>query len=176
MILILLSCESPMNELKKENSDLKNQNKELKILSSQLDSTLNQLEEKQIELDRTFNEKLSKLESLNKQLNRSSSSTSNTYGDDDYNFDSRSYKSDYYRKEVCSGYVERRGWNKSGSRLTLEVKTICPYCSKTEYRNIYIDKSRCKDQEIDCPRYWGCGKTFILKQCLIKHLDERDNF
>ena len=165
-----------MNELKKENSDLKNQNKELKILSSQLDSTLNQLEEKQIELDRTFNEKLSKLESLNKQLNRSSSSTSNTYGDDDYNYDSRSYESEYYRKEVCSGYVKRRVWDNSGSTLTLRVQITCPYCSNTDQHDIYIKESRCKDQEIDCPNFGGCGKTFILKQCLIKHLNERDHF
>ncbi len=165
-----------MNELKKENSDLKNQNKELKILSSQLDSTLNQLDDKQIELDRTYKEKRSKLESLNKQLNKSSSSTSNTYSDDDDNYDGRSYKSDYYRKEVCSGYVNRRVWNKSGSTLTLRVQTTCPYCSNTDQHDIYIKESRCKDQEIDCPNFGGCGKTFILKQCLIKHLDEHDNF
>ena len=165
-----------MNELKKENSDLKNQNKELKILSSQLDSTLNQLEDKQKELDRTYKEKLSKLESLNKQLNRSSSSSSNTYSDDDYNYDDRSNQSDYYRKEVCSGLVKRRVWNKSGSTLTLRVNTTCPYCSNTDQHDIYIKESRCKDQELESPNFGGCGKTFILKQCLIKHLDKYDNF
>lgn len=90
MILLLLSCESPMNKLKKENSDLKSQNKELKILSSQLDSTLMQLNEKEIEWDRTYKEKLFKLEPLNRQINQNSNSTSNTYSDDDYNYNSRS--------------------------------------------------------------------------------------
>lgn len=165
-----------MNELKKENSDLKSQNKELKILSSQLDSTLMQLNEKEIEWDRTYKEKLFKLEPLNRQINQNSNSTSNTYSDDDYNYNSRSYESDYYRKEVCTGYVDRRVWNNSGSTLTLRVQTTCPYCSNTDQHDIYIKESGCKDQEIDCPNFGGCGKTFILKQCLIKHLDERDNF
>ena len=77
---------------------------------------------------------------------------------------------------MCSGKVLKRVMNSSGSTLTVRVLTICPYCSNNDRNDIYIKNSRCKDQEIDCPNYGGCGKTFILNQCYIKNMVKGDEF
>ena len=85
---------------------------------------------------------------------------------------SSSYQSDYYRKEVCSGIVTSKTWYRDGRKVDLRVRTTCPYCSDKKYQSIKIDSRRCEDQEIEC----RCRKIFIVKQCLIKHLDKGNNF
>ncbi len=93
-----------------------------------------------------------------------------------------SYKSDYYRKEVCSGGKVTSRWEEykdNRHKIELRVKMICPYCSReSSVTNIWFrgDRDECDEREYECSPFGGCGKKYILKPCLIKHLDERDNF
>ena len=169
-----------MNELKKENSSLKNQNKELKRLSSQLDSTLIFLSKKEHKMDSILQEKLSKLESLNNQLNRSSSSTSNTYRDDDYNSPSSSGSSSENRCSTCQGsgkcrecskpqkvHYWKNGWR--DDKETRLGKTVCTACKgdgkvkehistgkMDSYEKCHV--SSCNNGWIKCRKCYGDGE------------------
>jgi antitoxin component YwqK of YwqJK toxin-antitoxin module len=92
----------------------------------------------------------------------------------------QSSNSNYVKKVCSSGKIWDRHdvYKNNRHKINLNVKLICPYCSHKEHgtSSVYFYDDDCEEMEFECSVVGGCGKWFILKPCLIKHLDKGDEF
>ena len=82
-----------------------------------------------------------------------------------------------YTKIMCNGHVMDRRYIDNAFRLEINLIVICPYCHDHIKRQWVTftngRKGDCDEREFECR---DCGKICILKPCLIKALDEDDEF